>query len=381
MKQVVVFGKDSYNTLGLIRSLGQNNVPVFLLLQKSSVPEYCIHSKYVIAYKKVNNVECGINYLKTEYPTESSTKTIIIPTSDLIASELDKNYSELSSKFIFPNVGGNLSKIMDKGLMTKLAKESGLPVPQTTEYSCGESLPDNMVYPCMVKPAKSIAGSKEEMRVCNNREELYKAVSYQEKGHQLLLQQYIRKEYDLLLLGSRCPNGKVFLSGVFKKLRWFSMGNDGSYGLITTNYEQWFNRCNIEEFLKKLNYIGPFSIEFGVEHGIPYFYEINLRNDGTSHYFDKTGFCNAYAWVMECTGHEVDYNGNGEYWFIDEFGDFMNVVAKVITYRQWRQDKKKAVAFKYKNPNDKKPLLIIRPYMCAFVAKNALKVLKNKCNK
>lgn len=378
MKQVVVFGKDSYNTLGLIRSLGQNDVPVFLLLQKSSVPEYCIHSKYVNDYKKVNNIEDGIDYLKKEYPADSSSKTIIIPTSDLIASELDKNYAELSIKYIFPNAEGKLSRIMDKGLMTTLAKESGIYVPQTIEYTCGDSLPSIIVYPCMVKPAKSIAGSKEEMRVCNNREELYEAVSYQEKGHQLLLQQYIRKEYDLLLLGSRCPNGKVFLAGVFKKLRWFSMGNDGSYGLITTNFEQWFDRRSIEEFLKKLNYMGPFSIECGVEKGIPYFYEINLRNDGTSHYFDKTGFCNAYAWVMECSGREVENKGNGEYWFIDEFGDFMNVVAHNITCKQWKLDKKRALAFKYKNPDDKKPMFIIRPYMIAFVAKNALKLKRNK---
>lgn len=381
MQQVIVFGKDSYNTLGLIRSLGQNGIPVYLLLQKSSIPEYCKLSRFVVSYKKVNNVEEGICFLKEKYPTCASNKTIIIPTSDLIASELDNHFEELSDYYIFPNSKGRLAKMMDKGLMTRLAEESGLSVPQTINYSCGDELPESICYPCMVKPAKSIAGSKDEMRVCRSREELKAAVSYQEKGHRLLLQQYIKKEYDLLLLGNRCPNGKVFLVGVFKKLRWFSMGNDGSYGLITTNYRQWFDRQKVEMFLEKLDYIGPFSIEFGVELGVPYFYEINLRNDGTSHYFDVTGFCNAYAWTMECLGYNIEYDGHGEYWFIDEFGDFMNVISKNISYCQWKRDKKQATVFKYRNPKDKKPMLVIRPYMLAFVTKNVVKALKNKSHK
>lgn len=379
MQQVIVFGKESYNTLGVIRGLGEHGVSVFLLMHKtSSLIQYCGLSKYVSAEKKVNSVEDGVRYLIKEYPASMEEKTVIIPTGDHVASELDKHYKELSERYWFSNAKGHLAEIMDKKIMTQCAAKAGLPVPQTVAYTCGETLPEGVVFPCIIKPAKSIAGSKEEMRVCKSYDELRIAVSVFEKNHKVLLQQYISQEYEVLLLGSRCPDGKVFLGGVFKKQRWFLQWNAGSFGLITANYNQWFDKNKVEAFLEKLDYVGPFSIECGVEKNVPYFYEINLRNDGTSHYFDSLGFCNAYAWAMECMGKTVDNHGNGEYWFIDEFGDILNVLAGNVSFKQWRKDMKRASAFKFTNAKDRRPMWVIRPYMWAFVVKNALKVKRNK---
>ena len=373
-KEIIVFGKDSYNTLGLMRSMGQRGFSIYLILQKSAVPGYCRLSKYATHIKQIREVEEGIDFLLHQYPAQEASKTVVIPTSDLIASVLDEHYGELSSRYIFPNAGGSvrLSTIMDKRLMTEMAAESGLTVPQTLEYVCGDVLPEAIPFPCMVKPAKSIEGSKSEMRVCQNMTELKAATANHFQGHKLLLQQYIEKEYDILLLGCRCPNGKVFLSGVFQKERWLLFGNDGTFGKITTNIEHWFDKKNVELFLEKLNYMGPFSIECGVQDGKSYFYEINLRNDGTSHYFDNTGFCVPHAWTKECMGEAVTYTGEGEYYFIDEFGDIMNVVNKNCTFKEWCRNKNMATAFKYKNKTDWKPMLIIWPYMMAFVVKKSL---------
>ena len=380
MIDVVVFGKDRYNTLGVIRSLGRYGIPVFLLLKKTATPSYCRLSKYVAKIKRVDTVDEGIRFLLNDYNSEDKSKTVIIPTSDSIVSRLDFYYDDLSNKFIFPNAGkkGSLVDIMDKAKMTEIASKSGLSTPITIAYSCGDELPENIPFPCLTKPAKSIEGSKAEIKVCNTVAELDAATSQQKKGHKLLLQQYIRKEYDVLLLGSRCPNGKIFLSGVFKKERWISMGNDGSFGLITTDYAQWFKKTTVERFLENLNYVGPFSIECGVEKEVPYFYEINLRNDGTSHYFDKTGFCNVYAWVMECLNNTVEYSGEGSYFFVDEFGDFLNVITHQCTFKQWRHDKKKAIVYKYKNADDNKPMFVIFPYMLAQTIKNIVKIVFGK---
>lgn len=373
-KEIVVFGKDSYNTLGLMRSMGHRGFSIYLILQKSAVPGYCRLSKYATHIKQIHEVEEGIDFLLHQYPTQGSEKMVVIPTSDLIASVLDEHYEELSSRYIFPNAGGDvrLSAIMDKRLMTEIAAESGLTVPRTLEYVCGDALPESIPFPCMVKPAKSIEGSKSEMRVCHNMTELEEATVNHSQGHKLLLQQYIEKEYDILLLGCRCPNNKVFLSGVFQKKRWLLFGNDGTFGKITTSIEQWFDRKSVELFLEKLNYTGPFSIECGVQNGESYFYEINLRNDGTSHYFDNTGFCVPYAWTMECMGETMSYTGSGEYYFIDEFGDILNVINRNCTLKEWWKDRKCATAFKYKNKSDRKPMWIIWPYMTAFVAKKSL---------
>lgn len=375
MNEVIVFGKDRYNTLGLVRSLGRKGIPVFLLLKHSSPISYCRLSKYVTRTKQVNTVEEGVQYLINSYKVHSGEKTIIIPTSDSVASEMDLHYDALSPKFMFPNAGnaGSLTAIMDKALMTSIAKDAGLSTPMTIEYTCGDALPEHIPFPCLIKPAKSIEGTKSQIKICYNLNEIESAVSALKNRQHILIQQLINKEYDILLLGCRCPNGKVFLSGVFKKERWVSVGEDGSFGLITTDYSQWFNKGVVEQFLSKLNYVGPFSIECGVEKGIPYFYEINLRNDGTSHYFDLTGFCTPYAWVMECTGNKVDYSSKGEYYFIDEFEDFVNVAAGNCTFKEWRRDKKRASVFKYKCSDDRKPMLVIFPYMVARTIKTIVK--------
>lgn len=379
MIQVIVFGKDRYNTLGLIRSLGRKGIAVFLLLKKTSTPSYCHLSKYVSQVKKVDTIEEGISFLMHNFAVPNDLKVVIIPTSDSIASQLDLNYDALSEKFIFPNAGkqGALTAFMDKSLMTRIAAKSGLTTPTTVEYFCGNILPENISFPCIVKPAKSIEGSKSEIRICHNKTELEVATSYQEKGHHLLIQQLIQKEYDILLLGCRCPNGKLFLSGVFRKERWVSMGNDGSFGLITADCSRWFDKNIVERFLNNLNYVGPFSIECGVEKGIPYFYEINLRNDGTSHYFDKTGFCSAYAWVMECLGYTVTCSGSGEYYFIDEFGDFVNVATHHCTFKEWWHDRKRASVYKYKSSDDKKPMLVVLPYLTAQTIKIIVKTKRS----
>lgn len=378
MNEVIVFGKDRYNTLGLMRSLGRKGIPVFLLLKHSSPFSYCSLSKYATRVKQVNTVEEGIHYLVNDYKVPVGEKIIVIPTSDSVASELDFHFDALSTKYIFPNAGsaGALTAIMDKALMTSIAKESGLSTPITIEYTCGDALPKNIPFPCLIKPAKSIEGSKSQIKICKNLNDIEAAVSTLSKGHHILIQQLINKEYDLLLLGCRCSNGKVFLSGVFKKERWISVGEDGSFGLITTDYSKWFERGVIERFLNNLNYVGPFSIECGVEKGTPYFYEINLRNDGTSHYFDLTGFCAPYAWVMECTGIKVDYSGKGEYYFIDEFEDFVNVASRNCTFTEWRRDKKRASVFKYKCSDDRKPMLVVYPYMVARTMKSIVKTIK-----
>jgi len=376
MNEVIVFGKDRYNTLGLMRSLGRKGIPVFLVLKHSSPISYCKLSKYATHVKQVHSVEEGIHYLIDVYKNPSDQKTIIIPTSDSVASLLDSNYDALSPKFVFPNAGckGALTAIMDKALMTSIAASAGLSTPFSVEHICGDPIPDGISFPCLIKPAKSIEGTKSEIKICHNLKETEEATSHLNKGHRVLIQQYINKKYEVLLLGCRCPNGKVFLSGVFKKERWVSVGEDGSFGLITTDYSQWFEKKVIERFLAQLNYVGPFSIECGIEKDIPYFYEINLRNDGTSHYFDLTGFCSPYAWVMECLGYNIEYSGKGQYYFIDEFEDFVNVASGFCTFKEWRRDKKRASVFKYKCSDDRKPMLVVFPYMIARTIKTIVKI-------
>lgn len=364
--EVVVFGKAGYNTLGVLRSFKKQNIDTFLLLIHSKQMKTILCSNAITRFKIVTSEEEGVNFLLNYYSNEEG-KTVIIPTSDSAESILDWHYHELINRYYFPNCGkvGQVNLIMDKKIMTDYAKENNIAVPYSVHYSKSEIIPDYIPYPCIIKPQKSIMGSKADIRVCRNQRELERAIQDAYSTHSFLIQQYILKEYDILLIGCRLNStGQVFLPGIFKKYRWISNGEDGSWGIITSHIEQYFNKENIIGFLNDLNYFGPFSIEFGVMDNIPYFFEINLRNDGTSHYFNKLQVDIPYIWSLDCMGKDVTSLCSPldiDYYFIDEFGDFLNVFTTKLTIKKWVKDLRKATAFKYYSESDSKPFWRMLP--------------------
>jgi len=94
---VIIFGDDGYNTLGVIRSLGKENVEFFLLLVSKKKLNYTLYSRYTTAFEIVRNEQEGIDFLLSNKTFENST---IIPTSDSSVALLDSNYSLLKVKYL-----------------------------------------------------------------------------------------------------------------------------------------------------------------------------------------------------------------------------------------------------------------------------------------
>lgn len=89
-----------------------------------------------------------------------------------------------------------------------------------------------------------------------------------------------------------------------------------------------------------------------------YFFEVNLRNDGTSHYFWQTGANIPLAYIYSSAGLDyscINTKVTEEKWFIDEFFDIENVIHGRIFYSQWKKDKSEATVFKYYDKNDLEP--------------------------
>lgn len=370
---IIIFGKNGYNTLGLARSLAVANKPFFLiLLSNSRIKDFVLLSKYVKDYIRVTSINDGIKYLLDNYK-----KAIIVPTSDDIESELDKKYDILIDKFIFPNAGkaGRVTELMDKSLMIKLASACNVPVPATYEYRQGDLIPNNIPFPCLVKPRKTIEGHGKEIGLCANYNELKNFLNVHNKTINFLIQEYIDKEYDILLIGCSCSDGDLYIPAMFKKERWFLDGEDGSFGVITSEIDNNLKE-NLIKFIKLIKYIGPFSVELGVLKGVPYLYEINLRNDGTSHYFLSLNINIPNIWISKCYGENIRLNPlQKPLFFIDEFGDILNVLRGKITIKQWFNDYKKATIYKYYNSDDLKPLIKIVPYMVILIMYKTLKIL------
>lgn len=365
MNRFVIFGNSNYNTLGVVRCMFDKQVACFLLLVSESCFNTVLLSRGVKEYKRVDSEALGISFLISR--KEAWRNAVILPTSDKAESALDAHFNELAGYYRFPHAGkqGVVGALMGKQLQVKLAAEAGLYVPVTVRYKKGERLPEGIMYPCIVKPQNSTTGKKEILHKCQSKDEVLQAVTASRHIEDFLIQQYIDKEYEVLLIGCRLPDGRTWLPGVFKKERWYLKGGDASYGIITTKTEKYFSYLSeVYAFIERLGYYGPFSLEFGLMDGIPYFYEINLRNDGTSHYFHKAGIFVPYIYYRANTNTlKMDDLNMPEtsYTFIDEFGDLTNMKATGLSFRRWFHDLRHASAYKYFCWGDIKPFLALAP--------------------
>ena len=366
MSRLIVFGNSNYNTLGVVRGMCGKEVEVFLLLVSASRFNAVTLSKGVRKHKRVDDEEQGVAFLLGK--KEEWREAVILPTSDKAESALDAHFDRLYPHYRFPHAGkqGAVGRLMDKRLQVEMAAEAGLHVPATVRYRKGDPLPEGIVYPCIAKPQNSTTGQKGIMRTCRDASELLRAVEVSHHADDFLVQQYIDKEYEVLLIGCRLPDGRTWLPGAFKKERWYLKGDDASYGVISTRVDEFFpQQAEVCTFLERLGYYGPFSVEFGVMDGVHYFYEINLRNDGTSHYFHKAGIFVPYIYYLANTG-TLEETGlavlpSRNHTFIDEFGDLVNLRETKLSFRQWWHDLRHALAYKYFQAGDLKPFLAMAP--------------------
>ena len=86
---------------------------------------------------------------------------------------LDEHRSELENRYRFEySTKYTVEELSDKELQVRLAKEAGLDVPECyTIMSLGD-IPENPPFQCIIKPLVSMRGSKLDLIVCNNMEEL-----------------------------------------------------------------------------------------------------------------------------------------------------------------------------------------------------------------
>lgn len=120
-----------------------------------------------------------------------------------------------------------------------------------------------------------------------------------------IVQQYIPKERDLLIYGGRMRDGKTVLAGAMIRDRMADSGSF-SHGLMTADIPRNVEIEKIARFLEKIDYYGLFSFEYGMVGGKAYFFEVNLRNDGTSDYFNQADANIPLAYVYSCAG--LDYS-------------------------------------------------------------------------
>ncbi|MGI6423717.1 MAG: ATP-grasp domain-containing protein [Tepidanaerobacteraceae bacterium] len=366
--KVIVIGTDHYNTLGVVRSLGEKGIPIYLILiaQKEA---FVNKSKYVTQRWLVDSSEKGILDILIRNFNNEKYKPIIIPTSDFAVKIIDDNLDMLKAKYITPNIKntqGKITKLMNKKTMNEIAIKSGLTVPKTWEIFLNNQyrFPDELTFPCIVKPVCSVEGKKEDIVVCKNQLALKNNLfKLKNSYNRVLIQEYVDGEDAIMvnIAGYIAINRHIILPAIIEKVREYPLNTGStSYAKAVKSSVYVKNVNKIYGFLSNLGYSGLFDIDFKFAKNKLYFIEINFRNGASGYALTKAGVNLPYLWYLEASGLNIDKFKNEidkDFYFMMEFMDIRHVLngdVKVIT---WLKDLIRTRSFLFINLKDMKPLL------------------------
>ena len=381
----ILFGEGNYNSLGVLHCMAERGIDVFLLLVgsgkkclKGNIIEYSRFARYGHIVK---NEQEGLEWIQSN-TVRFPQGTIIYPTSDTAESLLDRQYDNLVKHYNFPNCGfqGRVSLFMEKSTQFAKASSCDIRVLQSIYTHNTNFDSSNVIYPCMVKPLKSIAGSKGDMRVCYNITELKEALTTAKHTSEFIVQQYINNEADLLFLGLAMPNGNIWIPSLIKKPGVSATG-EYTHAVVTTAVSEHLPELvAVKKFIASLNYVGPFSIEFGLEKGKNYFFEINLRNDGTSHYPLASGVNIPYVYYRACKGEltlEDMHYQQEEFLMIDEVLDIRRVLSREISFSNWWRELRTAKTYRYYTKSDKRIAIALFPMFISRLSSKIWRTLRH----
>lgn len=367
--KAIVIGGDHPNTLGVVRSLGEEGVPVYLILVSAKIG-YVSKSKYVTKTWRIENLEKElINILEGNFQNEEY-KPIIIPTSDPVMESLDNNLEALKHKYILPNIDeiqGRVSQLMNKNIMNEIACKSGLTVPKSWEVELNNEdidISKETVYPCIVKPLNSIDGKKSDIVICQNKLDLKKnLLNLKDNYDRVLIQEYIDGQDAKMIEIIGCVtlnNKEIIIPGIIEKQREYPLVAGSTSYALSTRKSRYINNDSIHIFINKLNYVGIFDLEFKYANGKTYFIEINFRNGAPGYVLTKMGVNIPYIWYLNACGSdtnnllkEIDKDFN----FMMETIDIRHVLNGDLNFFSWIKDLIDTKAFLFFNLKDMKPLI------------------------
>lgn len=315
--EVIVVGSDHYNTLCVIRTLGLVNIKPYVIIYNSNKSKsYVLKSKYIGKSIIINDFDSIYKYI-IDYSTKSNTTPFLFTTDDVLAENIDKEYNRLKEYIIAPNCEneqGRLGYWMEKWNMNEIAKEAGFNIPWTISIDLTketvQELPVNY-FPCILKPLKSIYGTKYDVRICHDNKE-YNDALRQMKGKcdHYIVQEFIKPDFELTIDGlrSRKADYTLFPGVIIKDRTCTSTHNLGMVALahLEKNIEQYIDAKVLTKFLKRIDYNGLCSFDLFVKNGKTYFLESNLRTDGDMFIYTTAGINFPMLWMSLESGNKTN---------------------------------------------------------------------------
>lgn len=360
--EIIIIGGNHHNMLGITRALGENGLRVNLIVTNNNKYAFVVKSKYVKTYCIVKEDEKQIlDILENKY--DKNKKSILLPTSDFAAYVIDKNLDKLKLKFIVPNINYKQSEIikyMNKYNQYILAKKYNINMAKSVECDLENFEFLGNCYPYIVKPLESIDGEKNDITICKNKKELFKAIEeFRNKEYKkVIIQEFIKYDKEITLMG--CIWGKkLILPGGVEKIRRFPKNKGNvSYGIVKPIEKIGVNIKPIENLLKDINYNGMFDIEIFKIGKNFWLNEINFRNSGNSYVLTYKNIYLAYIYILLICNDElsnININFFDEFHIRDEFLERNQLLKKNISLKEYFNAKIKSKVGFIKNKKDRAP--------------------------
>ncbi len=309
----------------MVRALGSAGFVVdliaFVLNRGSSI--ICAKSKYINKAQEIDlsddmeEAENNLIDVLKEYE-ELPGKKVIFPADDYTAVLADCVCKRLSGGFLAPHIidtDTSIADFMDKTVQTEFAKEAGILTVPEWKLSLKEEIviPDDIVYPCFVKPIQSISGQKLEMAVISDKTRLKEHLLKLQKANrsrEVLIQKYldIDTEYDI---SGVCFGDKVIIPGVIRKTEIARHARGVTMcGVMEEPTILGAEFSRLISMMRKYNYFGMFDLEINKVDDKLYFGEVNLRSGGPNYAYFKSGINLPALFVKELSG--LDYEEKEE---------------------------------------------------------------------
>lgn len=358
---VLVVGGDHHNTLGIIESLGQKGVCLYVILHVKNEYNYVLKSKYIKAGWICHTVEEVLSCMMTNF-TDKEHKTIVFPSADDIACLMDENYHRLKECFIIPNAQeqGRINHLINKDEMVQLAQSVGLNVPKSWIIE-NDEIPYDIEYPCITKAISSVAGSKSNLKVCRTENELKSFLLSNGRCSVILIQKYIDKAFEFQFMGcSMYETNEVIIPGRSCLDRPKEINNEFflEYDKCDDTYKDCLRKT--EQFIKETKYSGLFSVEYlRDKNGVDYFMEMNFRNDGNSICVTDSGTNLPYLWYLYYSGgdykEELNQSTIRKIYWQPEFWYFSYIFSGEISWKEWYRNLRRTNSYSNYFKNDKRP--------------------------
>ena len=356
MKSVIIVGSDHQNTLGVIRAIGKEGYLVNLIIYSNGKKRCKCKASHFVNGKYINCIEDEELIVKNilKLANESNYKIPVIPTSDYAAMCIDVNYSRLSEKCILPSIKekeGLIYEYMDKYIQKNIADKYDIKMAKTIKLALPVNKDNfNIVYPCVLKPVISAKGLKSDIIFVNNENELCNALDgYYKKGYkEVLIQEFISKDYEVCIFGCLTRGSKEFYCGALKKIRYSPVGDGASLSYaqfikVDDRYKK------VISLLKEIGYNGLFDIEIFSVGDLLYLNEINFRNSGNTWAIVNRGINAPVIWVKDCFKEQISVSQKhyieDNSFFMNETADLRNVLKRKVDIFRWIVDLFKTRSF------------------------------------